>query len=503
MKKILLSFILIAAVAYLDKLSAQCTVSNVGFQITNTTSVDATHCSVTFNFNFKINNNNGNKIVVIQAWLDADYPHYWNCGSSNQEQGSHGAPKSADLKKTTSPYSAGSPGPLPFINLAFNNDITPPVPYTTYGPDNSVPLITGYTITRSAADANGDVTMTLTGVTAVVPAACGTGVSIRADLWSSQSSANSAWTPHCVNCNNFFAFNYPSVSGLLNCQIPRFYEAVIHNINTTQTIVVSYQAFLDNAPFGSFGAEDVLADDQSSLNQSLAPGATYNSGFLPYTGNTNPTLLNRSMWIIVTTAGLPNTQNYLITNSCSPLPVKLTYFNAKRNNASSVGLAWQTAQEINSKGFEIQRLIGTGGWQVAGFVPTQAPNGTSGTILNYTFNDNNSANAVTQYRLRSVDIDENSKFSEIRSVRGLGQAGKIIVYPNPSFDGKAKVVFEDVNGTRDVSVTDISGRVVKQWTGITNNNLEIDNLTPGLYSLRVIIRETGEQSIEKIVVNKR
>ena len=102
-----------------------------------------------------------------------------------------------------------------------------------------------------------------------------------------------------------------------------------------------------------------------------------------------------------------------------------------------------------------------------------------------------------------MDIDANSKFSEIRAVRGEGQAGKIIVYPNPSFDGKARVVFDDINGSRDVSLTDISGRVIKQWTGVTNNNLEIDNLTPGYYSLRVIIRETGEQSIEKIIVNKR
>jgi hypothetical protein len=58
--------------------------------------------------------------------------------------------------------------------------------------------------------------------------------------------------------------------------------------------------------------------------------------------------------------------------------------------------------------------------------------------------DNNSANAVTQYRLRAVDFDGSSKFSEIRSVRGEGQANRIILYPNPSTDGKVKVVFEDM-----------------------------------------------------------
>jgi hypothetical protein len=48
----------------------------------------------------------------------------------------------------------------------------------------------------------------------------------------------------------------------------------------------------------------------------------------------------------------------------------------------------------------------------------------------------------------------------------------------------------------------MSGRVVKQWEGVTNNNLEINNITTGFYSLRVINRETGEQSVEKMVVNK-
>jgi hypothetical protein len=80
---------------------------------------------------------------------------------------------------------------------------------------------------------------------------------------------------------------------------------------------------------------------------------------------------------------------------------------------------------------------------------------------------------------------------------------KTIVFPNPSISGnKINVVFEETVGTRDVSLIDMNGRAVKQWKSITNNNLQIENLTPGLYNLRIIVRETGEQAIEKIVVNK-
>ena len=168
-----------------------------------------------------------------------------------------------------------------------------------------------------------------------------------------------------------------------------------------------------------------------------------------------------------------------------------------------MNLSWQTAQELNSSGFEIQRQVGNANWQVVSFVHSQALNGNSNLPLTYSYADNNTANAVTQYRLRTIDLDGSSKFSDIRSVRGEGQAAKIILYPNPSLDGDIKVVFEDLSGTRDISLTDMSGRLIRRWTGITNNNLEIKNIISGYYSLRVVNRETGEQSVEKVVVSKR
>ena len=45
--------------------------------------------------------------------------------------------------------------------------------------------------------------------------------------------------------------------------------------------------------------------------------------------------------------------------------------------------------------------------------------------------------------------------------------------------------------------------MLKQWRNVTNNNIQIDNLTPGFYSVRIENTETGELAVEKIVVNKR
>jgi len=187
-----------------------------------------------------------------------------------------------------------------------------------------------------------------------------------------------------------------------------------------------------------------------------------------------------------------------------PLPVNFRSFTAARNK-SLVALKWTTASEQNNLGFEIQRLIGAGSWQTVSFLPSLAASagGNSSSDLSYSYSDANSTKGITQYRIRQIDIDQRSRYSEIRAVRGDGQNGKTIVYPNPAAaGGKINVVFEDAEGTRDVSLIDLNGRLVKQWKNITNNNLQIENVTPGLYNLKVIVRETGEQTIEKIVVNK-
>jgi hypothetical protein len=189
-----------------------------------------------------------------------------------------------------------------------------------------------------------------------------------------------------------------------------------------------------------------------------------------------------------------------VANGCGPAPVSFNSFVAARNHTNVV-LRWETSWEQNCAGFAVERNIG-GTWQQIGYVNTQAVNGNSESMLVYNFTDVNAVKGVSQYRIRQVDLDNKSKYSEIRAVRGEGQIGKTIVYPNPSNDGKVNIVFEDASVRRDVSVSDMSGRTMKQWKGVTNNNLQIDNLVPGVYTLRIVIPETGEQSTEKIVVNK-
>jgi len=189
-----------------------------------------------------------------------------------------------------------------------------------------------------------------------------------------------------------------------------------------------------------------------------------------------------------------------LSNGCLPLPVAFKSFSAIRVHAN-VNVKFETAWEQNSAGFAIERNT-NGSWSQVGYLNSMAVNGNSSDLLTYTFTDPNNAKGISQYRIRQVDLDNKAKYSEVRTVRGEEQLGQVIVYPNPSIDGTVNVSFEDAT-PKDVTVSDMSGRIVKQMKGVTSNNITITNLTPGMYTLRAVDPATGAQNVAKIVVNKR
>ncbi|MFC1725564.1 hypothetical protein ACFL4T_08045, partial [candidate division KSB1 bacterium] len=138
------------------------------------------------------------------------------------------------------------------------------------------------------------------------------------------------------------------------------------------------------------------------------------------------------------TNGALNTST--LTNS-TQLPVELVDFTADAGN-NFVDLAWTTASELNNFGFEVERGDGAD-FEKVGFV---AGNGTTDEEMNYTFTDEGLAAGTYFYRLKQVDYDGNTAYSD--AVEVLIAAGNFKLnqnYPNPfnpttniSFDIKEK-----------------------------------------------------------------
>jgi len=480
MKKILI-FFLIALSGMYARLNAQCTVSRVSVEIVSFNSVT---CQVVFNLSWQQEINAGNKFAYIHLWKAADY-HTPAANWVGMYFPPVDAPDAADLVNS-----------LGTISI-FNNGTATPTIGTTYPPDAGVtPLTSGITVVKTQLSGSSE-RMTINHISLIVSGCSGL-LPIMADVWASQAATGR--NVHCATQGLSFDLKNPSLSGIKVCD-PRSVNFGITNTGTSN-ITLHFALYTDNGD-GIFNPDGVGLDSLlvTGNDTTLAPGGTLSRFHFVYPGATNVNK-DKSIWLEAVVAGETVTTNKLLLDpGCAALPVIFKSFTAKRNR-SIVELKWVSATEINNNGFELQRQIGTGNWQAVAFVPSMAQGGNSSSELTYVYNDPNNIKGISNYRIRQVDFDGNSKYSLIRSVRSESQLSKLIIYPNPSFDGKINVVFEDVNGTRDVSLTDMNGRIVKQWKGVINNNIQIDNLTPGFYNLRVTIRETGEESIEKLVVNK-
>jgi len=182
----------------------------------------------------------------------------------------------------------------------------------------------------------------------------------------------------------------------------------------------------------------------------------------------------------------------------SPLPVTFGDFTAVRHS-SSVSLKWETFTESNNTGFNVERYNNASAtWESVAFIPSQASNGNSNGKLTYQFTDQNNSNAISQYRIKQTDFDGKFSYSKVCAVQGQNQMARTVVFPNPSSNGRVTVSYPDAS-LRNIMLVDMSGRMVRQWRSYSNSSLQIDNLTPGMYSLRTI-GTNNESSVEKILV---
>jgi hypothetical protein len=168
-------------------------------------------------------------------------------------------------------------------------------------------------------------------------------------------------------------------------------------------------------------------------------------------------------------------------------------------NTASVQIAWQTANEQNLRGFEIERRIENKPWTTIGFAASMAPSGNSHQVINYLYGDNTLLGDNVEYRLKQIDVNGQSYYSAPRRMNML-ENKDVVLYPNPSIDGRVTVALGKLNSLRDIQVVDINGQLVQQWLSVNNNTQQINDLKRGNYIVRVIDHQTGTLTSEKLIV---
>lgn len=183
----------------------------------------------------------------------------------------------------------------------------------------------------------------------------------------------------------------------------------------------------------------------------------------------------------------------------SVVPVTGLELTARRTDAQTVLLSWKTLQEINNKGFHIERkLENENSFATVGYLATAAIGGNSSLPLLYQKNDNNSFAGKTYYRIRQEDIDGTISYSPIRMVEGIGATVlvNVKVWPIPA-TGPVSVLANGLATTDHLQVFDMNGKLVQQQTIQNNVPVVLNKLVSGTYVIKLA---GNKELIKKIIV---
>jgi FG-GAP-like repeat/Secretion system C-terminal sorting domain/FG-GAP repeat len=165
------------------------------------------------------------------------------------------------------------------------------------------------------------------------------------------------------------------------------------------------------------------------------------------------------------------------------LPVKLIILTVHQSNEDAI-LNWQTASEINSDYFEVERSTDNTDWLAVGRIKAA---GNSSEIKNYGYPDNISAMLQQNvksiyYRLKQVDKDGAIINSTVISLNLKTKISTITLYPLP-INNILTAVSNNAENISEVTLFDMNG---KQVVSGTTGQLNVSALAQGIYVVKVV-----------------
>ena len=157
------------------------------------------------------------------------------------------------------------------------------------------------------------------------------------------------------------------------------------------------------------------------------------------------------------------------------LPVNFISFMAAPSSPGAL-LQWETSNEINNRGFYIERSGDGINWEAIGFIAAK----TESSSYYYQFTDAEPVPGTNYYRLKQVDLDSKYEYSAIRSVHHQF-AGPTVIFPNPAYNMLSIVTQES---RFHAQIINTGGKAVASY--INQKNITIQSLPAGVYYLRLI-----------------
>ena len=171
------------------------------------------------------------------------------------------------------------------------------------------------------------------------------------------------------------------------------------------------------------------------------------------------------------------------------LPVELIYFETKCDN-NDVKIFWETASEINSWYFDIERSSNAREWTV---IDRIIASGNTNQKTIYEYFDKN-ANGMNYYRLKQVDFNGEFSYSEIRVANcNMIEELDVYIYPNPAQEFVNIKLNSEFEQDYNIQLIDYAGRIVYLESEVQNSNSVIDVTVfpPGIYLVKIDFGQTS------------
>ncbi|NCU05832.1 MAG: T9SS type A sorting domain-containing protein, partial [Chitinophagaceae bacterium] len=180
------------------------------------------------------------------------------------------------------------------------------------------------------------------------------------------------------------------------------------------------------------------------------------------------------------------------------LPVALDYFKAEQKQPYIIRLEWATIQEFNNSEFIVEQSVDQKQWKSIGSIQSGG-NGTERRV--YQMMDKNPASGNNYYRLKQIDLDGKTNYSEI--VRVTNNVLKnISIFPNPVNSSTRIYSKEPFKAGQVLQITNATGTRIKTINAAAGNSIQLDlsGYSAGLYLVQLI--ENGKV-IENLQVVKQ
>lgn len=246
---------------------------------------------------------------------------------------------------------------------------------------------------------------------------------------------------------------------------------------------------ISNAVTGASLGTGVWAAASGSLNLTTVPIST--------PGNYSVLVSSTSLTGLNACAAVPAAASLDVT---STLPLHLLQFAGKKAG-TRIELNWQTEREEKTDYFLIERSVDGTNYGIMGRVNAS---GKSSGLLSYLFADEHPADGNNYYRLKMVDTDLKTVYSNVVLVKSANNE-LLKIWPNP-FNKELNLVFNAQHtGMAQLQIHDLEGRqVYNQSIAVTKgvSQIKIKQLTSllrGIYVIEITEPEVSNKSINKII----